>query len=64
MPEIESPCIRNCCLDDDDICMGCFRSLEEIKQWYEASAEQKQAVLERAEQRKRKHHERYPRARD
>lgn len=28
-----SPCIRKCCLDDDDICLGCFRSLEEITRW-------------------------------
>lgn len=31
--KIESPCIRNCCLDNNDICMGCFRSLNEIMQW-------------------------------
>lgn len=30
---VESPCIRNCCLDNNDICMGCFRSLSEITQW-------------------------------
>ncbi len=30
---VESPCIRNCCLDNNDICMGCFRSLTEITQW-------------------------------
>jgi len=29
----QSPCIRNCCLDDDLTCLGCFRSLEEIKEW-------------------------------
>ncbi len=27
----QSPCVRNCCLDDDLICLGCFRSLEESK---------------------------------
>ncbi|MGZ8185918.1 MAG: DUF1289 domain-containing protein [Methylobacter sp.] len=27
---IASPCIRNCCLNNDDICLGCFRSLHEI----------------------------------
>jgi len=30
---IKSPCVRMCTLDDDDICIGCGRSLEEIKQW-------------------------------
>lgn len=28
-----SPCINRCCLSEQDICLGCFRSLEEIKQW-------------------------------
>lgn len=30
---IDSPCIRNCCLNEQDVCIGCFRSLSEIKQW-------------------------------
>ena len=30
---ITSPCIRNCCLDDRDICLGCLRSLDEICRW-------------------------------
>ncbi|MBT2912746.1 DUF1289 domain-containing protein, partial [Vibrio anguillarum] len=32
MSEVEepkSPCIRQCCLDEMDICLGCFRSLNE-----------------------------------
>ena len=28
-----SPCIRSCQLDDDDICIRCQRSLDEIKSW-------------------------------
>jgi len=43
--DIDSPCIRNCCLDTDDICVGCFRSLEEIMQWSNSSLETKQQVL-------------------
>ncbi len=31
--QIESPCIRDCCLDQHDICLGCFRTLDEIMQW-------------------------------
>ncbi|WP_260293820.1 DUF1289 domain-containing protein [Sedimenticola hydrogenitrophicus] len=30
---LHSPCVRMCTLDDDDICLGCGRSLEEIKGW-------------------------------
>lgn len=31
-----SPCVRNCCLDEADICLGCGRHLEEIIQWSSA----------------------------
>jgi len=30
---LRSPCVRICTLDDDDICIGCGRTLEEIKRW-------------------------------
>ena len=45
---VESPCIRNCTLDDDDICLGCFRSLDEICAWGGASNEQRREMLELA----------------
>lgn len=48
---VDSPCIRNCCLDSQDICVGCFRHLEEITQWRELSSQQKLAVLTRCRQR-------------
>jgi predicted Fe-S protein YdhL (DUF1289 family) len=48
---LASPCIRNCCLDDDDVCMGCGRSLEEIVSWGTASDDEKRAILERSRQR-------------
>jgi len=28
--------VRNCCLDEADICLGCGRHLEEIIQWSSA----------------------------
>ena len=48
----QSPCVRNCCLDDDDICLGCFRSLEEIKQWTMVDHHQRQVILQNAGQRR------------
>lgn len=44
----ESPCIRNCCLDDADVCIGCGRHLQEILGWSEANAGERRAILERA----------------
>jgi predicted Fe-S protein YdhL (DUF1289 family) len=56
MSEIESiaqsPCVRNCCLNDDDICLGCFRSLEEITQWGESNNQERIIVLQNAQQRR------------
>ena len=49
---IESPCVRNCCLDQDDICLGCFRHLNEIIAWSSASAQDKKAILQRCAQRR------------
>jgi predicted Fe-S protein YdhL (DUF1289 family) len=45
---LASPCVRNCCLDDDNVCMGCGRSLQEIVQWGSASDAEKTAVLARS----------------
>jgi predicted Fe-S protein YdhL (DUF1289 family) len=49
---VESPCVRNCCLNDEDICLGCFRSLEEIKFWNEAVEKERIAILENAKHRR------------
>ncbi len=47
-----SPCVRNCCLNEDDICLGCFRSLAEILQWGGADNDERLAILQNARQRK------------
>jgi len=58
MSEINSPCIRNCCLDTDDICLGCFRHIEEIMIWSNMSTttEQKQQIINNAHERKQTRH--------
>jgi hypothetical protein len=48
---VASPCIKVCALDDDEICMGCYRSLDEIDRWMRCSNEEKKAILELAKQR-------------
>ena len=48
-----SPCISICSLDESDICLGCFRSADEITDWFMAGPEEKRAILRRAEQRRR-----------
>jgi predicted Fe-S protein YdhL (DUF1289 family) len=50
--EPKSPCISVCALDEDDVCVGCFRKASEITDWFMATPEQKQEVLKRAAQRR------------
>lgn len=56
MDRIESPCVRNCSLDKDDICIGCSRSLEEIMGWGEASEDSKKETIERIKSRQKESH--------
>jgi predicted Fe-S protein YdhL (DUF1289 family) len=50
---LASPCVRNCCLDEQNVCMGCGRALEEIVAWGTASDAEKAAILERSRERAR-----------
>ena len=50
--EVASPCIGVCKLDQKDICLGCYRSLQEIRQWSKSDEAGKTAIVERAEQRR------------
>jgi predicted Fe-S protein YdhL (DUF1289 family) len=52
--EVESPCIRNCCLDQQDMCLGCFRSITEILEWSNASTEKRSEIIGLTLQRKEK----------
>lgn len=45
---LASPCVRNCCLDDHNVCMGCGRALEDIVRWGGASDDEKREILERS----------------
>ena len=48
---VASPCVSICCLNDDDICIGCFRSGVEISTWGKMDNAAKRAVLKRVAQR-------------
>ena len=48
----QSPCVRNCCLDDDEVCIGCGRTLQEILGWRDASSDERARMLESARQRR------------
>ena len=50
--EPRSPCVSICVLNEHDICEGCFRSADEITDWYMASDEEKREILRRANERR------------
>lgn len=57
-PEIDrsvpSPCVMVCNLDSETgFCEGCLRSMDEIREWMILSREEKLAVLEKVDQRRK-----------
>jgi hypothetical protein len=50
---VPSPCVQVCTLDPaSGLCRGCLRSVQEITNWLEMTAEEKRATLARVEQRR------------
>ncbi len=45
---VKSPCISVCALDDKDICTGCYRTVEEIRQWSSLDNDARREVVQRA----------------
>jgi predicted Fe-S protein YdhL (DUF1289 family) len=44
-----------CCLDDNDICLGCFRSLDEIKNWTQVDEQTRERFLTNAKNREQQY---------
>jgi len=42
-----SPCVSICALDDNDVCVGCFRTGSEISHWGALSSHQQREILGR-----------------
>lgn len=47
---VKSPCIKKCRLQNDQ-CVGCKRTIDEIKNWIKLTEEEKAEVLEQIQQR-------------
>ncbi|MEY4765097.1 MAG: hypothetical protein RI907_1770 [Pseudomonadota bacterium] len=50
---VASPCVRLCTLNDDDVCVGCGRTLDDIKAWQAMPDPERQACVSRAHDRLR-----------
>lgn len=49
---VASPCINHCVLNDSDVCVGCYRTLQEIGGWSMTTDEEKRQIPQRCEQRR------------
>lgn len=51
----DSPCIQICQIDaDHDICIGCFRTLDEIAAWGSMTPQARRAVMDLLPDRERR----------
>jgi len=50
--DVESPCVNVCKLDEQRRCIGCLRTVDEIKAWKGMSPQAKRALLQELEGRK------------
>lgn len=50
---LPSPCVSICVLDENDLCVGCQRTGQEISSWGKMDNQQRRAVLVKTEQRAR-----------
>lgn len=51
---VQSPCVNICALDENDLCIGCHRSSDEIMSWPRLGNEDRRRVLEKVAQREEK----------
>jgi len=52
--DVPSPCIGICQSDDKGQCMGCFRTRDERQNWIKFTSDDKQKVIKRCLQRKKR----------
>lgn len=50
---VASPCVNTCQLNADDICEGCYRSVQEIGDWMMLDNEARKEVLRRCAERRK-----------
>lgn len=42
---VETPCVKICVIDEDGLCVGCARTLDEIATWGSLSAQSRADVM-------------------
>ncbi|MDE2092115.1 MAG: DUF1289 domain-containing protein [Gammaproteobacteria bacterium] len=56
---VSSPCVNICCLDEEDICIGCGRTLDEIRRWSDMPEREKRTTLQCSAERRAVRKQRY-----
>jgi len=50
--EVKSPCIGVCAVDEDsDLCQRCYRTLDEIKGWWDMPKDEQKNLILKLEER-------------
>ncbi|KAB0550901.1 DUF1289 domain-containing protein [Pseudomonas argentinensis] len=50
---VASPCVHVCALDEEDICIGCQRNVDEITRWSRMDNDERRQVLQLCHERAR-----------
>ncbi|MGR6872737.1 DUF1289 domain-containing protein [Pseudomonas sp. HK3] len=50
---VKSPCVAICALDENDMCIGCYRTGDEITNWGTMDNTEKAKVLENVSEREK-----------
>ena len=51
-PAVPSPCISTCRLDETRVCIGCFRHVEDIREWRSADDQRRREICAQAGERR------------
>lgn len=49
--KVRSPCVSVCALDENDVCIGCQRSGDEILRWTSMTNDERREVLRKVAER-------------
>ena len=52
--DVPSPCVGICQSDEKGLCLGCMRTRDERTQWITLTSDDKQKVIKRCQQRKKR----------
>ncbi|ETX09904.1 Fe-S oxidoreductase [Marinomonas ushuaiensis DSM 15871] len=53
-PQVKSPCVNICFLNEEDVCTGCYRTGKEISLWGAMNKASQLAVMKKVREREAK----------